>query len=77
MAIFPTVSGIIREVFPNLPSHRIERIARVIVSSCDDYWEATDIAYKIPAMPWGTFRFDAKSKQWVILYNSFGDMVDH
>ena len=77
MASLPTVTSIIGDVFPYIPRHRIQRIAKIIVSACDDYLEATDIAYKIPRQTWGTFRFDVNSKQWVKFYNSCGCEIDH
>ena len=74
---FETVTSVIKGVFPSLPDVRIERLARLIVSSCDDYNEALDIARKIPRQAYGTFRFNVVDKQWIVFYNSYGGEVDH
>ena len=77
MEDFGSVTSIIKGVFPHIPDVRIARLARLIVSSCDDYNEALEVARKIPRQRYGTFRFNVVDKQWIVFYNSYGGEVDH
>jgi len=77
MEDFETVSSIISKTFPTLPDGRLHLLSRLIVSSCNDYSESLEVAHNIPCQRYGSFRFDCKTKSWVVLYNSYGGQVDH
>lgn len=74
---FGTVSGKIRKAFPNLSEWHIGKLARLIVTSCDNYEEALDVASEIPRQTFGTFRFNAKSKDWIVFCDTRGNPIDH
>jgi len=69
------VVEVIKSVFIHLPESKIEPLANVMVSCCGAE-EALRLAKQVPQKPWGSFRFDVKTKSWIQLYSTW-DAVDH